>query len=384
MASVAFQRETSEESFAEYVDFVRNHADQRDGLLSLLTERNPLYDGRSSGQSARMRGYLLAAFETAGLCDQALPYVLEELQSGHKAYLVAAAAKALRGLPSPSANLTAFLLKAIENIHLIDDVVSFEKYLPSYPLASPTTALTEIFRTLAWMGSEAAPAVPSLDAMLGGWAHQFPSSIQSEIRAARDHIVTSSRPARKPCCSMATLGVTPVPFAAPARAPISNVAFEDQDGVRLCFDEFFRGVPSVVVFFYTRCDNPEKCSLTIGKLAMLQREIGRRSLAGALKTAAITYDPEYDLPQRLRAYGENRGVIFDAHNRMLRALTNFDLLRSYFDLGVSYTGSTVNHHRIELFVVDSAGGIRNALAHLQWTIDKALELASGVSRHEAR
>ena len=41
---------------------------------------------------------------------------------------------------------------------------------------------------------------------------------------------------------------------------------EDQDGARVTFGEFFAGKPSVVAFFYTRCDNPNKCSLTITKL----------------------------------------------------------------------------------------------------------------------
>jgi protein SCO1/2 len=62
-----------------------------------------------------------------------------------------------------------------------------------------------------------------------------------------------------------------------------------------------------VVFFYTRCDNPNKCSLTVTKLARLQKSIVEEQLEGLLRTAAITYDPAYDLPPRLKAYGDNRG-----------------------------------------------------------------------------
>jgi hypothetical protein len=104
---------------------------------------------------SRMRGYLLAAFENAGLPEEALPYVFEELESGRDAYLVAAAAKALRGRDSRRADAVPFLLKAIENIKYADDAVSFDSYRPSWPPLGHTTALQEIAATITWLGSEA-------------------------------------------------------------------------------------------------------------------------------------------------------------------------------------------------------------------------------------
>ena len=62
--------------------------------MQLLPERISLYAGRSANETIRMRGYILAAFEQVELPDAALPYVLEELESGRDAYLVAAAARA--------------------------------------------------------------------------------------------------------------------------------------------------------------------------------------------------------------------------------------------------------------------------------------------------
>ena len=49
---------------------------------SCCRERSPVYRGRSANTVIRMRGYLLAAFEDAGLPEEALPYVFEELESG--------------------------------------------------------------------------------------------------------------------------------------------------------------------------------------------------------------------------------------------------------------------------------------------------------------
>jgi protein SCO1/2 len=151
--------------------------------------------------------------------------------------------------------------------------------------------------------------------------------------------------------------------------------FFNQEGNTLTYGSFFSRKPSIVVFFYTRCDNPNKCSLTVTKLARLQRAIADEELEGLLRTAAITYDPAYDLPPRLRAYGENRGIAFSDDNRMFRARTGFRELQEHFQLGVNFTGSTVNRHIIELFVLDSRGEMAVAFTRLQWDLREVLEQA---------
>lgn len=125
---------TPEEHIAVLVHAVRQDPRHRDSLVELLPERISLYRGRSTNAIVRMRGYIMAAFEQVGLPDAALPYVLEELESGCDAYLVAAAARALRGLERPASHAVPFLLKAIENIKYADDAVSFESYWPRWPM----------------------------------------------------------------------------------------------------------------------------------------------------------------------------------------------------------------------------------------------------------
>src|SRR5437016_4842919 len=90
-----------EECVAAWVDALRACPEDRAALTLLLPEQAPLYAGRGANAAARLRGYFLAAFERLGLPDVALPYVLDELESGIEAYPVAGAARALRGLPRP-------------------------------------------------------------------------------------------------------------------------------------------------------------------------------------------------------------------------------------------------------------------------------------------
>ena len=72
---------------------LRASPDQRDALAALLAEQSPLYAGRSTGDAERLRSYLLASFELMGLPASAMPFVIEELESGLNPYVVAAAAK---------------------------------------------------------------------------------------------------------------------------------------------------------------------------------------------------------------------------------------------------------------------------------------------------
>ena len=154
-----------------------------------------------------------------------------------------------------------------------------------------------------------------------------------------------------------------------SRRPLAleRLELEDQDGHTVRFGEFFPGKPSVVAFFYTRCDNVRKCSLTVTRMAALQRELAARGLAGQVHLAAITYDPLFDLPARMRAYGRERGVAFGANVRFFRVKEGFEDVRAAFDLGVNYIGAIVNRHRIELSVLDRNGRLAASFTRFTWS-----------------
>jgi cytochrome oxidase Cu insertion factor (SCO1/SenC/PrrC family) len=379
----ALDQDTPEARVAALVDEVRRDPQDprgRDRLVALLAERSPLYAGRGANAVVRLRGYLIAAFEQLGLPDEALPYVLEELESGRDAYLVAAAARALRGR-DPTPDAVPFLLRALENIRDVDDVVSFAGYRPRWPAPDPTTATGELLQTLAWLGEHARLAWPARAAR-----GEDPGAVSGPARATLAAILDRLGDHHPGCCPATP--ASPLPAGLGVRsgggrdeAIPADVLLQDQDGRTLTFGEFFVGWPSVVAFFYTRCDNPNKCSLTITKLAQLQRALRQGPLPGRVRTAAITYDPDFDLPPRLRAYGENRGAVFGAGDRFLRTLDGLRPLDDYFQLGVSLGQALVNRHRIELFVLDPAARVMATFARLQWDVGDVLAVALSAPAH---
>jgi protein SCO1/2 len=298
---------------------------RRDELVALLSERGPAAAGLTSAEATRRRGFVLASFGEVGLPDEAVPYVREALESGIEPYELAGAAIALRGAP-PDPAFVPLVERAIRSRGGADATLSFEAPDARWPYAEPTSCLAELERTLAWL--QAAPA---------------------------GHCCHATEPA-PPDGDLA----------------LDDVVLQDQDGRSARFADWFGGRPAVVAFFYTRCDNPNKCSLTIARLAQLQALAAERGLRGAFRIAAITYDPAFDLPDRLRRYGADRGLVFDADTCCLRATDGFERLRDQLELGVAYGPSTVSRHRIELYVLDAGGRVATAITRRQWQPVEAL------------
>jgi len=375
MGAPAFDGVTPIADILAYVDRVRAAPALRDGLIDLLTEQGSLYAGRGTVETERLRGYLLASFETTGLPRAAIDFVLEELESGLNPYTVAAAAKALRGADSVPERASLLLLKAIKRIRLSDDLVSFEGCCAAASEDSSATAVMEVVRTIAWLGPRAHAAAAPLRAMVGHAGGGFSAAVQAEIERAIAAVEGGPTGVAHSCCSQAMDRAAGGEAGRPgASSPdIEGIELEDQDGSVLTFGAFPYGRPSVVTFFYTRCMNPEKCSLTVTKLARLQKSISDQGLHERVNVAAFSYDPAFDLPRRLRAYGSDRGMTFDAHNRMLRTTGPFEPLQRHFDLGVGYGPATVNRHRTDVFVLDAKGEPIFAVARRQWDEAEVLE-----------
>src|SRR4029450_2155242 len=97
-------------------------------FLALLDERHAVYQGAGAPAVIRMRGALLLALGHRALPTKALPFVIEELESAHDAWLTAVAAHVLRKDPEPSPSFAEPLLSAVLYIRHRDLVVRLANY----------------------------------------------------------------------------------------------------------------------------------------------------------------------------------------------------------------------------------------------------------------
>lgn len=354
----------TEPQFAALVDGIAADAGRYDELLDLLREDHAVYRERSAAAIVRMRGWVLLALERAGVSDAALAFVLEELDSGTDPYLVATAARVLRSYRRPSASLAPFVMGALANIRYRDEPVSFDAYGIYAVSVTGTSAVRELLSTLAWLGPRATSVVPGLEALLapGGLPATLRGNVGRTLQSIRGAPALTDAADGFSCCG------AQVPTAKRERSSteIESVLLEDHAGDRIGFKAFFRGQPSIVAFFYTRCDNPLKCSLTIAKIARVQRLLDAQGVADRIRTAAITYDPAFDLPARLRIYGLDRGMRMDAGHRLFRTVAGNEAVQGHFGLGVNYVGSLVNRHRIELYILDAQARVAASFERLRW------------------
>ena len=367
-----------------HVDGIRRSPAARAGLVELLAERAPVYAGRGTNEVERIRSCLLASFAATGLPAAAIPYVVEELESGRNPHTVAAAARAVRGGGTLPPDIVPLLLAAAERFAAADDRVSLDTASSPPHAGRPTTVLTEIFCTLGWLGPLAARARDALQAMLRQPTGAFSRAVREEIAGAIEAISTPAAGGAGACCARADACEAEISGPGTGSFPdsLSKLLLQDQDGAHLTLAEALLGRASAVAFFYTRCMNPERCSLTITKLAGLQSHLFQEELHDEVNVAGITYDPRFDLPARLRTYGADRGMRFDPRNRLLRTIGSFEPLRAWFDLGVGYGPVTVNRHRLDLVLLDAAGRVAASYQRRLWPEDEVLCALRRIARRQ--
>jgi SCO1/SenC len=353
---------------AAHIDATRRRPDAAEALTALLAEESPFFAGRGANEAERLRGYVLASFETTGLPPDAVPFVLEEIETGRNPYTVAAAARALRGATDVPAEAAALLVGAIARLRVGDDVVFFERFEPTATGTDAVTALTELARTLALLGPRAKPALADLRALVRSEHETFSPTVRGELAKALDAL---ARPAVQAPACCAEDGAETAQTRPGTPNALADLALENQDGTRLTFFEAFSGRPTALAFFYTRCTTPEKCSLTVTRLGRLARLIAAEGLDATV--AGITYDPDFDRPARLKSYGADRGMVFTLRCSLLRTVGSFGPLKEAFALGVGFGPVTVNRHRLDLVVLDASLRVTARFERRLWHEDAVLE-----------
>ena len=362
-----FSSTTSEEQIAALIDETRQTKNGNDILLNILSRNHEIYKDRGITQVNRIRGYVLSSFEFTNTPIQAIPHICEELDNGHSPYVVAAAAIAIRSIKDPGSDLADFLSRGLIRFAHKDEAISFSSYKPAWPLQDYTTASLEILKSLAWLGANAKTALPVLENYCHGSFAQLSGENKKQALQTIEAIKNCDKKINENCCSFPRNTSSKLD-----RSAVYKTMLQDQDGEQHNFKGFFTGSISVAAFFYTRCDNPYKCAATVNKLAQLQAKL-KEERTKDIHIAAITYDSAYDTAEQIRQYTANRGLQFNRHCKAFRLdKEDASILKNYFDLAVNYNNAIVNHHSIELFILNTRGKIIHTFAGFELNVDTIL------------
>jgi cytochrome oxidase Cu insertion factor (SCO1/SenC/PrrC family) len=176
------------------------------------------------------------------------------------------------------------------------------------------------------------------------------------------------------------------PAAGTYNLPIVKVAPDgallDSNGKSLNLRDLTRGHITVLSFIYTRCAAPKACPYATGVLSQLYRASeDDRALQKNLRLVSMSFDPEYDTPQRLAAYSEGvRDEKPGCEWRFVTAKSRAELekILDAYGQAVARRQNPADpqgplFHIVRVFLIDRQGRIRNIYS--SGTLDPRLVVA---------
>lgn len=137
----------------------------------------------------------------------------------------------------------------------------------------------------------------------------------------------------------------------------------------------FSGRVLVLSFIYTRCPFPTFCPRTMQQLITAWRELARLpDTAERVHFLVVSFDPEHDTPDVLRAYGRSHGAPDEGWTLATGALIEVTALAEQFGL-TFWREDGGWAHNLRTAVIAPDGRIRTILPGNQWT---AAELVRAV------
>ena len=102
----------------------------------------------------------------------------------------------------------------------------------------------------------------------------------------------------------AVSGAPPVEGAGPnAGAEVPDYGLINQDGKTIRLHDY-KGKVLLLTFIYTRCPDPNQCTLMSSNFAAIDKELQKQpELYAKTHLLSISFDPAYDTPKVLRSYG---------------------------------------------------------------------------------
>jgi cytochrome oxidase Cu insertion factor (SCO1/SenC/PrrC family) len=176
----------------------------------------------------------------------------------------------------------------------------------------------------------------------------------------------------------------PVPgsYALPVIKLAPDGAIIDSNSKSLNLGELTHGRITVLSFIYTRCAAPKACPYAAGVLSQLHAlSADDKALATNMRLVSLSFDPDYDTPQRLGEYSEAmREQKSGCEWRFATAKSDAALESILKGYGQAVDRrSNANdpqgplYHILRVFLIDREGRIRNIYSSA--TLDPRLVLA---------
>jgi protein SCO1 len=174
----------------------------------------------------------------------------------------------------------------------------------------------------------------------------------------------------------------PGSYSLPVVKPAAPGALLDSTNKAINLRDLTHGRITVLSFIYTRCAAPKACPYATGVLGQLHDLSAKdESLLKNMRLVSISFDPEYDTPQRLATYSGNvREEKSGCEWRFVTAKSRVQLepILAAYDQAVDKRPDPSDpqgplYHTVRVFLIDRESRIRNIYS--SGTLDPRLVVA---------
>jgi protein SCO1 len=159
---------------------------------------------------------------------------------------------------------------------------------------------------------------------------------------------------------------------------VPDFTLRNQDGRTIHLAQF-RGKMLLLTFIYTRCPLPNFCPLVTHNFAVMNRQLaGDPALYGKTHLLCVSFDPDHDTPDRLRAYGatyigSDAKDAFAHWDFAVPARPELPKMAEYFDVGVTYGPDETITHTLSTTLIGPRGKVAQFYPGNEWTPDQVVE-----------
>lgn len=164
-----------------------------------------------------------------------------------------------------------------------------------------------------------------------------------------------------------------VMYHVPAKGDtVPDFKLRNEDG-RIIHLNQFRGKNLLITFIYTRCPLPNFCPLVTHNFAVIHQQLSADPVTkDKTHLICVSFDPEHDTPERLKAYGEEY-IGSDAK----KAFAHWDFavpekpvlmeMAKYFDVGMSDAADGTITHTLSTTLIGRDGKVLKFYPGNEWT-----------------
>jgi protein SCO1/2 len=158
---------------------------------------------------------------------------------------------------------------------------------------------------------------------------------------------------------------------------VPDFRLRNQDGRTIHLDQF-RGKELLITFIYTRCPLPDFCPRVTHNFADINRQLASNpALQQKTHLLCVSFDPDNDTPERLRAYGatyigSDANSAFSHWDFAVPAKPELAKMAQYFDVGITRAADQSITHTLSTTLIGADGKVVRFYPGNAWTVGEVL------------